>query len=177
LQLSTVKETTAWGGREHCLYWGQGDLVSFVEEKLGEGKTGTWLRGMSCRGKKGVAISAMGAIKATLYNGEIFDDNTVVLIPNEEESLIAIWEFCASPNYNSLVREIDQSNKVRGALLRVPFSGETPENSSELPEITTSDPTQWIFHGHPANSDGPLLVAVARLLGYRWPAELDPNMA
>jgi hypothetical protein len=175
LQLSTVKATTAWGGREHCLYWGQGDLVNFVEEKLGEGKTGTWLRGLSCRGKKGVSISAMGELKATLYNGEIFDDNTVVLIPNDEDDLSAIWKFCASPNYNSLVREIDQSVKVRGALLRVPFS-KGLVNSSDTPKIKTSDPTQWIFHGFPAESEEPLHVAVARLLGYRWPAELDTSI-
>jgi hypothetical protein len=63
-----------------------------------------------------------------------------------------------------------------------------------LPKPYTDDPTQWIFHGHPCGSviwneekkwtaHGPLRtdhsvlhVAVARLLGYRWPAELDPNM-
>ncbi|PKN31577.1 MAG: restriction endonuclease subunit M, partial [Deltaproteobacteria bacterium HGW-Deltaproteobacteria-20] len=56
------------------------------------------------------------------------------------------------------------------------------------------DPTQWIFHGHPCGSviwdeeekrtvHGPLRIdanvlqiAVARLLGYRWPAELDEAM-
>ena len=37
-------------------------------------------------------------------------------------------------------------------------------------------PTQWIFHGHPKASERPLQVAVARLLGYRWPAEKDEEM-
>ena len=37
-------------------------------------------------------------------------------------------------------------------------------------------PTQWIFHGHPKDSERPLQVAVARLLGYRWPAEQDEDM-
>ncbi|WVM88411.1 hypothetical protein UMZ34_20010 [Halopseudomonas pachastrellae] len=54
--------------------------------------------------------------------------------------------------------------------------------------------TQWIFHGHPCGSviwdedskwtvhgdlrvdESVLQVAVARLLGYQWPAELDPEM-
>ena len=40
----------------------------------------------------------------------------------------------------------------------------------------SDDPTQWIFHGHPRKSIDPLQVAVARLLGYRWPAELDDDM-
>lgn len=60
--------------------------------------------------------------------------------------------------------------------------------------IYTNDSTQWIFHGHPCASvvwdeetkttaiselredDTVLQVAVARLLGYRWPAELDSKM-
>ncbi|MFH1843436.1 MAG: hypothetical protein ABIF77_09540 [bacterium] len=63
-----------------------------------------------------------------------------------------------------------------------------------LPRPFSDDPTQWLFHGHPCGSviwddslkrvvDGPLRtdstvlqVAVARLLGYRWPAEQDPGM-
>ena len=173
-QLSTVQVTTPYGGREHCLFWGDGDLVNFVEEKLGEGKTGSWLRGLSCRGKKGVAISAMGDLKATLFNGEIFDDNTVVILPKKGKYLGSIWEYCSSIHYNSLVREVDQSNKVRGALLRVPFKCE--HERFELPPIGSSNPTQWIYHGYPGRSDEPLQVAVARLLGYRWPAELDTNM-
>ncbi|TSA12520.1 MAG: hypothetical protein D4R73_02245 [Deltaproteobacteria bacterium] len=45
-----------------------------------------------------------------------------------------------------------------------------------LPAPYSNDLTQWIFHGHPIQSEQPLQVAVARLLGYRWPAELDPEM-
>ena len=35
----------------------------------------------------------------------------------------------------------------------------------------SDDPTQWLFSGHPAHSTQPLHVAVARLLGYRWPRQ------
>ena len=63
-----------------------------------------------------------------------------------------------------------------------------------LPEPYTHEPTQWIFHGHPCGAvvwdetkkrtaqgslrtDATVLqVAVARLLGYRWPAEQDASM-
>jgi len=63
-----------------------------------------------------------------------------------------------------------------------------------LPLPYTNSADEWIFHGHPFGSviwdeeakwtaHGPLRtdpfvlqVAVARLLGYRWPAELDPSM-
>ena len=38
-----------------------------------------------------------------------------------------------------------------------------------LPEPHTDDPTQWLFKGNVVGSEAPLQVAVARLLGYRWP--------
>jgi hypothetical protein len=40
-----------------------------------------------------------------------------------------------------------------------------------LPKPFSSDPTQWLFNGHPKGSDQPLHVAVARLLGYQWPRQ------
>jgi hypothetical protein len=45
-----------------------------------------------------------------------------------------------------------------------------------LPDPHSHDPTQWLFHGHPQPSTDPLQVAVARLAGYRWPAETDAAM-
>ena len=43
------------------------------------------------------------------------------------------------------------------------------EYPNGLPEPHSDDPTQWLFKGHPKGSTDPLQVAVARLLGYRWP--------
>jgi hypothetical protein len=45
-----------------------------------------------------------------------------------------------------------------------------------LPKPYSDDPTQWMFHGHPQPATDPLQVAIARLLGYRWPAETDADM-
>jgi hypothetical protein len=45
-----------------------------------------------------------------------------------------------------------------------------------LPKPYSDDPTQWLFHGHPQPATDPLQVAVARLVGYRWPAETDAAM-
>ena len=115
--------------------------------------------------------------------------------------LPAVWCFCSSPEYAAAVREIDQKLNVTNAtLVKVPFDLDHWEQVAAeqypngLPEPYSDDPTQWIFHGHPCRSiiwdettkrtiPGPhridatvLHVAVARLLGYRWPAELDPNM-
>src|SRR5262249_22540776 len=40
-----------------------------------------------------------------------------------------------------------------------------------VPEPHSDDPTQWLFKGDIAASTDPLQVAVARLLGYRWPGQ------
>ncbi|MCG6461588.1 BREX-1 system adenine-specific DNA-methyltransferase PglX [Vibrio parahaemolyticus] len=191
-QLTTVLQSQLFSGRSKCIYWGKGELVDFVEEKLGVGKSGSWIRGTNYKDRKGVAISAMGEVKATLYCGEVFDDNTVVIIPNDEADLVSVWDTCSASSYNEKVRTIDQSNKVRGALLRV--RKEESINDFTIPSPFSNDPTQWIFHGHPCASvvwdeeskttsvgklrqdDTVLQVAVARLLGYQWPAELDPEM-
>jgi hypothetical protein len=60
---------------------------------------------------------------------------------------------------------------------RVPFDLEhwtkvaAEQYPNGLPEPYSHDPTQWLFKGHPKGSEDPLQVAVARLLGYRWPDE------
>jgi hypothetical protein len=67
-------------------------------------------------------------------------------------------------------------------LLKVPFDlaywqrVATERYPSGLPKPYSDDPTQWLFHGHPQPAADPLQVAVARLLGYRWPAETDADM-
>lgn len=66
-------------------------------------------------------------------------------------------------------------------MVKVPFDLERWQKVADerypdgLPQPYSDDPTQWLFHGHPAqSSDGTALqVAVARLLGYRWPAEAE----
>jgi len=45
-----------------------------------------------------------------------------------------------------------------------------------LPEPESDDPAEWLYHGRPERSIAPLQIAVLRLLGYRWPAELDCEM-
>jgi hypothetical protein len=51
-------------------------------------------------------------------------------------------------------------------------------HATQLPEPYSDDPTQWLFHGHPAQAEkgATLHVALARLCGYRWPAESDEKM-
>jgi hypothetical protein len=203
LQRVTVDRSMHWGGMESALLWenGSGDLFDFVEERLGVGASGTWLRGKMAWGNNGIAIKQMGDLPATLYSGELYNNNVAVLIPKEASNLLAIWAFCSSEEFNKEVRVINQTLAVDTQyMLSVPFDLQhwtkvaAEKYPIGLPKSYTDDPTQWIFHGHPCGSviwdekqkrtaNGPLRtdntvlqVAVTRLLGYRWPAELDPNM-
>ncbi|MBF0098002.1 MAG: N-6 DNA methylase [Magnetococcales bacterium] len=195
-QLSTMLQTGFYGAREHILYWqeGKGEIAH---------SPGAFVRGTHVWGKQGLHVSQMSTLPITIYTGECWDSNSAPIIPRRLEDLPAIWCFCASPDYNAAVRKIDQKLNVTNAtLVKVPFDlAHWSQVAQEqyphgLPKPYTDDPTQWIFHGHPCGSvlwneeskrleiaaqrrvDGTVLqVAVARLLGYRWPAELDAEMA
>ena len=194
---TTVENTHAWHGCEQVVYWQKGRGILAERGRKGLAVPA----GSMAWGKVGVAISQMRLLPCTLYTGEIFDKNVAVVSPKEESHLPAIWCFCSSPEYHDAVRRIDQALKVTNATLaKVPFDldhwtkvarGKYPNG---LPRPYSDDPTQWIFHGHPCGSvvwdetgkrtaHGPLRtdptvlqVAVARLSGYRWPAEQDPGM-
>lgn len=175
-QLSTCQETQLYSGREHILYWqdGNGDLVY---------NPGAFVRGTKVWGREGIHISQMGDLPVTLYKGEAWDTNSSPIIPHDPSHLSAIWCFCSSPEYSRLVRRIDKKLNVTNAtLVKVPFDLEywkqvaAEQYPNGLPQPYTDDPTQWVFHGHPVPSENPLHVAVVRLLGYRWPAELDTTM-
>ena len=80
--------------------------------------------------------------------------------------------------FHDAVREFDQ--KLEGNecnFVKVPFDlAHWQKVAAEkypdgLPKPHSDDPTQWLFNGHPKGSDQPLHVAVARLLGYRWPRQ------
>ena len=120
----------------------------------------------------------MHRLCVTLYSGQIHDGNCAALIPKDPEHLPAIWSFCASSEFHDAVREIDQKLNVTNAtLVKVPFNlARWQQVAAEkypngLPKPHSDDPTQWLFNGHPNGSDAPLQVAVARLLGYRWPRQ------
>lgn len=152
-------------------------------------------------GKKGIAIGQMRGLPTALYDGSLYDNNTGIIVPNKSDQITAIWCFCSSPEFNVAVRRIDQKLNVTNAtLIKVPFDLNywtkvaQEKYPNGLPKPYSNDSTQWIFHGHPCGSvvwdeetkwtsngslrtdDTVLQVAVARLLGYRWPAELDAEM-
>jgi hypothetical protein len=191
---SSVTDNLYYGGRGHILWMDE------VERKADEEGT-AYIRGEEAWGKNGVVVSAMRKLPCTLASGDMFDTNAAVIVPRDETHLSAIWCYCSSSEYNEAVRRIDQKLNVTNAtLVKVPFDLDHWQEVAKekypygLPKPYSDDPTQWIFHGHPAGSviwdeqtkktargnlrcDKTVLhIAVARLLGYRWPAELDADM-
>lgn len=152
-------------------------------------------------GLRGVIQSQVGSLPFSLYCGRIFDNNTSVLTCTDGAQLPKLFSFIESGEYQAEVRRQNQKLDVAAhTMIKVPFdlahwtaiAAERYPNG--LPQPYTNDPTQWIFHGHPCGSviwdeaakwtaHGPLRldatvlhIAVARLLGYRWPAEQDAEM-
>ena len=176
---STVKSKMEFGGRSGILLWeeGKGELYRFGRENV-KALHNVDRRGEEAWGKCGVAVSQMTNLSATLYRGEKFDTNVAVLLPREIEHLPAIWAFVSSDQYAILVRQLDgKMNVTNGTLTKVAFdldywqSVAAEQFPDGLPKPTSNDPAQWLFDGHPKGSISPLQVAVARLVGYRWPRQ------
>ena len=174
---STVDASVEYGGRTGIIFWegGKGQLRAFGRENVAT-LHNVDRRGEEAWGKPGVAVTQMRTLAATLFKGEKFDTNVAVIIPFDPGFLPAIWCYCKSPDYYEAVRRIDYKvNVTNGTLVKVPFDLErwqkvaAEEYPNGLPEPHSDDPTQWLFKGHPRGSTDPLQVAVARLLGYRWP--------
>ncbi|MQM30736.1 MAG: restriction endonuclease subunit M [Candidatus Accumulibacter phosphatis] len=174
--LDSPIEKQVWSGREHVT------TVPLNTSQLRE-QLGCWLRGHNLWGRPGVAVNKMRGLEPFLYAGETFDDNVGIIAPKDAIYLPAIWVFVRSGEYLESVRKIDHKLNVTAATLtKVPFDlahwqqVATERYPNGLPKPYSDDPTQWIFHGHPKPANDPLQVAVARLLGYCWPAESDAEM-
>lgn len=175
----TVAATCAFGGRSHVFRWlNDGQIIHRDNPKAR-------IQGEDAWDRDGVAVSMMSELAVTRYTGEKFDISCTPIVPHSPAHLPAIWAFCSSPEYAIAVRRIDRKLNVTNAtLVKVPFdlahwqkvAAEKYPNG--LPEPYSADPTQWLFHGHPryAEPGTELHVALARLAGYRWPAEMDATM-
>ena len=197
-QQCTVKGTLFFGGREQCLLWKTSEGEEVADLMYGPGAT---VAGREAWRRRGVAISYTGNCYATLYMGSVFENVICVAVPRKAEHLAALWAFCESPRFMSAVRRNNQKLSVDVRYFETAefdashwLSVASEKYPNGLPEPHSDDPTQWIFHGHPYGSvvwdegtkrtahgarriDATVLhVAVARLLGYRWPAEQDPDM-
>ena len=197
LEQTAPSAPSHFNGRTFALLWEDGS--GRLEEMRRAGLAA--VQGREAWGRRGVCIGLMGRLSAALYSGQVFDMNAGVIWTNNDGDLAAVWSYVSSSEYVEEIRRIDQQLKLTTAtLLKVPFDlGRWRKVAAEryphgLPKPYSDDPTQWIFHGHPCGSviwdddasstaDGRLRtdanvlqIAVTRLLGYRWPAEIDAQM-
>ena len=142
------------------------------------------LRGEAAWGKKGIIFGQMQHLPFGIYLGGWFSNSAPVMVPlaPEEDHLEAMWAFVSSGCFLSEMRKINRKPSVdNGYFTKVGFdlaywqafaADKLPDGP---PKPYSDDPTQWLFHGHPAHAEPgtELHVALARLAGYRWPAETD----
>ena len=180
---TTISLTGLQDGCHSVLFWegGTGSLHRYAAETreqlhdMHESGNRAWQR-------QGIAINRMSGLQATVYYGEHFDNNVAVLIPREEGNLSALLAYCVSPQFAEQVKKLDRTLKVTNkTLVKVPFDlAQWQRIALEkyphgLPKPYSSDPTQWLFNGHPKGSRHPLHVAIARLLDYQWPRQAGSN--
>jgi hypothetical protein len=135
-------------------------------------------KGNKAWGQPGIIVSRFGRFFGGIYLGGKFHQNAAVIVPNDPSDLASILALCQDPEFERLVRQVDQSPKVTNAtLVKVPFDAERWSEAGAqrfadgTPEQWSADPAEWLFGGRLEASIEPLQVAVARLVGYRWPQE------
>ena len=184
---TAVNKTVAFDGREQIVRWEneRGTLAALAESvKHLNHAAQNWRAGKPFWGSKGVVVGLMGNAACGLYSGDRYDVNSSAIVPKDEAQLAAIWCYCESGEFSENVRRLDNSLKLSPqTLLKVPFDlARWQEVAAQkypngLPMPFSSDPTQWLFSGHPAGADQPLHVAVARLVGYNWPRQTGSSFA
>ena len=161
----------------------------------------SWVSGQEVWRKRGLLIGRMSGLPSSLYTGSIFTHTAVVAAGADEQTTAALWCFAQSRELAASIRSFNAALAIdSGVVANVGVDIEhwrtiaRERYPNGLPGPYSDDPTQWVFSGHPCGSvvwdselkrtvDGPtriddtvLQVAVARLVGFRWPAEFDSHM-
>ncbi|MBB1249933.1 SAM-dependent methyltransferase [Rhizobium sp. G21] len=151
-------------------------------------------RGNAAWGKMGVAVGQMRSLPRAPYYGEKFDSNVAIIVPRKEDDLEWISEFVFSDQFFERSRALESRKNITNATFGkviVEKGEKLTFGRNRLPPRTpySNDPSQWLFDGNPRGAadpkihgrkgeplrpglaEHPLQVAVARLLGYRWPRQ------
>jgi hypothetical protein len=174
-QTATMLDTDI-GGCSEILLWEHGSGT------LSESETAR-VQGNSAWGSTGILVSRVRSLRISSYFGTHYDKSCVALIPISPEVVSALWAFTKSPEFVEEVRKLDQKPYVTTSVFtNLPFDLEHWTKVAQekypggLPEPYSNDPTQWLFKGTVTDTTEALLVAVARLLGYRWPEQVDDGL-
>lgn len=200
----TSSETEFVGGRRAVILWEKesGRLAKLAESlKHLNHSVQSWRRGKPYWGRDGIAVNRMGNLHRTLYSGDKFSVDIGVISPHKAEYLLPLFAFAMSDEFVPAVRSIYSKPEVpMSYLVNVPFDMARWDKVAKsifpngLPLPFGNNPDDWIFHGHPCGSviwdagersiikpalridESVLHIALARLIGYQWPAEFDPEM-
>ncbi len=180
LQTSSSESGLAQG-RELVVLWEgeQGSMAALAESvRHLNHKAQQWRSGKPVWGRRGVAINRMASLRASLYVGDRFSERVMAVVPRDQELVVALWCFAESGELERLARTIARNLSVSPSSIgQVPFDTDYWQRVAAerfpdgLPDLWSDNPTQWLFRGQPQISTSPLQVAVARLVGYRWPEQ------
>jgi hypothetical protein len=156
------------------LYAGREDVVHSAL-LLDDGHTGV-VRGREAWGKRGIAIDRVASLSRAIYTGDLFHSLVPVVVARRSEHAAAVAAFCLSDEFVSATRQVNQSLSIANGYLRnVSFDLERWQREADekypngLPPVEANDAKQWLFDGDVRKALAPLQVALARLVGYRWP--------
>ena len=200
----TSSVDSAFSGASEIIFWEgeQGELAKLADElKDRNHAVQSWRRGKPFWGMKGISVNRMGNFRSVLYLGERYSENSGAIIPNDPSDLEVLWCYFSSDKFKLDLRKLTHKLDVEPRYLKLlKFDYRYWQNMSQerypggLPKPYTDDCTQYNFHGHPCGSvvwdkeikqtvrsclrtdEAVFQVAVARLLGYQWPAEIDFSM-
>lgn len=175
---ATPEQSGFYEGFDSALRWegGKGELAHSDR---------VFVKGREAWGRTGVLCRQTAPWPTSLYTGSLYDQSSSVVVPRNVAHLSGVFCFLEHEEFHSSLLGIADTLKfTNSTFVKVPFDLSRWQNIAAnkypdgLPEPESDDPTQWLFHGHPYEAKGGKMhqVAVARLLGYRWPAELDYKM-
>lgn len=174
----TPDSSSDYAGLSQVLFWEEGRGALSASE-------GARVQGQPAWGHDGVIIGMMRHLPTAIYFGEIHEKITAAIIVPDRSKLPAVYTFLRSPEYRQELRKVDiRFSVATGTLTKPQFDISHWQTIAAerypdgLPEPYSDDATQWLFHGNPARAEPgmALHVALARLAGYRWPAESDAEM-
>ncbi|MVB75863.1 SAM-dependent DNA methyltransferase [Vibrio cholerae] len=172
LYQTSPSKPAAYDGMRKIMFWqsGEGSLSKSSAARI---------QGLSAWGKPGILVGRVGDIRGTKYFGGAFDKSAVVLSAKEPNvDMDEVYRFVISDEFEKQVRSIDKKLGVATSVFEsIPFVPALEElEGVNSTNDETLDETQWLYAGGILCANNELQVAVARLLGYQWPAELDPEM-
>lgn len=157
-----------WCDTSKIIYWqqGSGDLATNPQARIQN--TDMWK-------SEGVLVGRVRGITATLFLGGCFSKGAVLVTPNDDADLAAIFLFLRSAEYEGLVRNLDpRVSAATSVLTDVPFDREkwlrtaAEQYPGGLRNPRNQDITQSAFDGRIDFCLQPLQATVATLCGCNW---------